>query len=85
MRSSQVLHHIQPLPRMQPAWARLPDCARFTSNTCAGVALAGAHLAWQLGRVDLNNPGQCMATFASNTWTGAIIFGGCVAGRLLGA
>jgi 4-hydroxybenzoate polyprenyltransferase len=42
----------------------------------ASVAMAGAHLAWQVGSVDIHNPADCGRKFASNKWYGAIIFAG---------
>ena len=50
----------------------------------AGVAGAGAHLAWQLRTVDLRSRADCQAKFESNAWVGALLFGGILADRLLG-
>lgn len=47
-----------------------------------GVATGAAHLAWQLKSVDLNNGPDCQAKFVSNTWYGALIFGGIMADKL---
>ena len=49
----------------------------------AGLAAASGHLAWQLATVDLDSRPDCWAKFASNTWTGALLFVGIVADRLL--
>lgn len=50
----------------------------------AGVAACAAHLAWQVGAVDLDNPADCQAKFVSNAWYGAALFAGILADRLLG-
>lgn len=49
----------------------------------AGLAAASMHLAWQVGTVDLDNAGDCMAKFKSNVWYGAAVGAGIVADRLL--
>ncbi len=48
------------------------------------IALAGvaAQLAWQIRTVDLDSPGDCLAKFKSNRWTGWLLLAGIVAGRL---
>ena len=48
-----------------------------------GLAAAAAQLAWQAGKVDIDNPDDCLAKFTSNNWLGAIIFAAIVAGRLV--
>jgi len=48
-----------------------------------GVAAAAAHLAWQVGTVDLDDPDDCMAKFKSNVWYGAAVCAGIAADRLL--
>ncbi|KAG0371880.1 Para-hydroxybenzoate--polyprenyltransferase, mitochondrial precursor (PHB:polyprenyltransferase) [Mortierella sp. AD032] len=40
------------------------------------VGGAATHLAWQLRSVDYENPGNCWSKFASNKWTGALVFSG---------
>ncbi|KAJ2161477.1 Para-hydroxybenzoate--polyprenyltransferase, mitochondrial precursor (PHB:polyprenyltransferase) [Coemansia sp. RSA 552] len=42
-----------------------------------------AHLAWQLWRVNINNPASCWSTFKSYTWFGAIVFGAVLADGLV--
>lgn len=49
----------------------------------AGVAAVAAHLAWQVATVDLDSRADCHAKFVSNKWTGALLFGGIVADKLL--
>ena len=48
----------------------------------AGVAMAGAHLAWQVAAVDLDSQSDCLAKFGSNKWYGALLFGGAVLDKL---
>ncbi|MFN4088579.1 MAG: 4-hydroxybenzoate octaprenyltransferase [Alphaproteobacteria bacterium] len=51
-----------------------------------GVAGAAAHLAWQVGRVDIDRPADCLAKFRSNRWIGWILLGGiATAGLAAGA
>ncbi|KAI3940178.1 hypothetical protein MKW92_019675 [Papaver armeniacum] len=44
---------------------------------------ASAQLAWQIRTADLSNPADCSNKFLSNTWYGAILFGGFLFGRLV--
>jgi len=46
----------------------------------AGLALAALQLAWQAGRVNIDDPADCLAKFHSNTWFGWIIFAAAVLG-----
>ena len=39
-----------------------------------GLAVAALHLAWQAGRVDIDDPADCLVKFRSNTWFGWLIF-----------
>ncbi|PSC75871.1 4-hydroxybenzoate polyprenyl transferase [Micractinium conductrix] len=48
----------------------------------AGLAGAASHLAWQISTVDLDDPQDCAAKFASNTWYGALLFAGILADRV---
>ncbi|MEX2009858.1 MAG: 4-hydroxybenzoate octaprenyltransferase, partial [Dongiaceae bacterium] len=48
----------------------------------AAVALVGAHLAWQIGAVDLDDPADCLAKFRANRWIGWLLLAGILAGRL---
>ncbi|KAG0214196.1 Para-hydroxybenzoate--polyprenyltransferase, mitochondrial precursor (PHB:polyprenyltransferase), partial [Mortierella sp. GBA43] len=47
------------------------------------VAGAAAHLSWQLRTVDYNSPVDCWTKFASNKWTGALVFSGIAGDYLL--
>jgi 4-hydroxybenzoate polyprenyltransferase len=49
----------------------------------AGVALAGAHLVWQIVRLDIDDEARCLKLFRSNRDFGLIVFAAMVAGRLL--
>lgn len=51
----------------------------------AGLALAGAHLAWQIVRVDIDRPADCLATFKSNRDFGLIVLAAIVAAKILPA
>ena len=48
-----------------------------------GCGAAAGHYAWQLYTVDLDSREDCMATFVSNKWFGAIVFSGIVMDKLL--
>lgn len=48
----------------------------------AFLAAASGHLAWQIFTVDLSSRADCNQKFISNTWFGAIVFSGILAGRL---
>ncbi len=48
-----------------------------------GAAAAGAHMAWQVGTVDLDDADDCMAKFKSNFWYGALVCAGIVTDRVL--
>jgi 4-hydroxybenzoate polyprenyltransferase len=47
------------------------------------VAGAAAHLGWQLRTVDYSSPTDCWSKFASNKWTGALVFSGVAGDYLL--
>jgi len=40
----------------------------------AVFVLAACHFAWQIRRLDIHNPGRCMALFRSNIYAGLILF-----------
>ena len=44
-----------------------------------GLALMAAHLAWQVVRLDTEDPDVCLMLFRANRWTGWIFFAGLVA------
>lgn len=45
----------------------------------ASCAAAGAHLAWQISTVNLDDRRQCMSMFNSNKYVGAIVAAGVAA------
>ena len=49
-------------------WAALsPAAGELTASLCgAGTVLFGAHLAWQLRRLDINDPDICLMLFRAN-------------------
>jgi len=44
-----------------------------------GLAAFAAHLAWQIARLDIRNPGLCLAVFKSDRDAGLILFAGMLA------
>ena len=48
------------------------------------VAGAGAHLAWQIVTLDIDDDARCLRLFRSNRDFGLIVFAAMVAGRMLG-
>lgn len=51
----------------------------------AGVALAAAHLGWQVMRLDIGDSARCLALFRSNRDFGTIVFAAIVAGNAAAA
>ena len=49
-----------------------------------GVGLAAAHMAWQIGTVNIDDPADCHRKFVSNQWLGAAVFASIVAARAMG-
>lgn len=47
----------------------------------AGLALAATHFAWQLTRLDIDNPANCLRIFRSNVQFGWIMFGAVITGQ----
>ncbi len=48
----------------------------------AGLALAAAHMGWQIARVDIDRPEMCLLVFKSNREFGAILFIALLGGLL---
>ena len=46
----------------------------------AGLAAAALQLAWQAGKVNIDDPADCLVKFRSNTWFGWLVFGGALLG-----
>ncbi|MXN66137.1 4-hydroxybenzoate octaprenyltransferase [Stappia sp. GBMRC 2046] len=51
----------------------------------AGIALGAIHLFWQIIRLEIDDPDQCLKLFRSNTRYGWIVFAGYVADALISA
>ena len=49
-----------------------------------GLAGAGAQLAWQAAKVDIDDAADCLAKFGSNAWLGWIVVAAIVAGQITG-
>jgi 4-hydroxybenzoate polyprenyltransferase len=49
----------------------------------AGVGGFGAHLAWQLRRLDIDDPGACLRLFRSNRDAGLIVAAGLLVGAIV--
>jgi 4-hydroxybenzoate polyprenyltransferase len=47
-----------------------------------GVVAAALHAAWQLSRLDIDNPESCLKIFRSNRDFGLIIFAGAMVSSL---
>jgi 4-hydroxybenzoate polyprenyltransferase len=48
----------------------------------AGLALAAAHFVWQILRLDIDDPANCLRLFKSNIRFGWIVFAAIIAGQL---
>jgi 4-hydroxybenzoate polyprenyltransferase len=49
-----------------------------------GLSAFAAHLAWQIGRLDIDDPARCLALFKSNRDAGLILFAALVLDAALG-
>ena len=49
----------------------------------AGLALTGLHFIWQAGRVDIDDPADCLAKFRSNRIVGWLLLAGIIGGHLI--
>lgn len=48
-----------------------------------GLAAFGAHLAWQIARIEIKDPRLCLRLFKSNREAGLLLFAGLLAGALV--
>lgn len=48
-----------------------------------GLCLIGVHFAWQVYRLDIDDPAQCLRTFKSNAGLGVLVFISILAGQTL--
>ncbi len=46
------------------------------------LLIAGGHLAWQVARVDIGNPGDCLMRFKSNRTFGFVVLAAIIAGHI---
>ncbi|NRG19821.1 4-hydroxybenzoate octaprenyltransferase [Rhizobiales bacterium] len=51
----------------------------------AGIAAGAIHLLWQIARLDINDPDQCLKLFRSNTRYGWIVFAGFLVEAMISA
>ncbi len=49
----------------------------------AGLALTGLQFIWQAGRVDIDDPADCLAKFRSNRIVGWLLLAGIIGGHLI--
>ena len=62
---------------------RAIDLSTLGAAAHVGPALGAAHLAWQIWRLDIDDPGGCLRLFKSNRDFGLMVFCGMIAGRYL--
>ena len=63
-------------------WAASGHAAGLGVLFWAGLALAALQLAWQAARVDIDEPGDCLAKFRSNRVVGWLMLAAIVAGHV---
>jgi len=49
----------------------------------AGLVAFALHLAWQIGRLNINDPALCLRVFKSNRDAGLLLFAGLLADAVL--
>ncbi len=59
---------------------RLRNGRRCRPLAYVGLAAAAVHMAYQISRLDIDDPDQCLKLFQSNKVLGWLIFGGLLAG-----
>ena len=62
-------------------WGAAGRTARLGLLFWPGLALAALQLAWQAGRVDTDDPADCLAKFRSNRLVGWLLLAGIVGGH----
>lgn len=60
-------------------WAAAFWLAGAGALAFAGLAVAAAHMVWQVATLDIDDPGSCLARFRSNRDLGFIVLAGIVA------
>ena len=63
-------------------WGAAGASAGLAPPFWLGLAAASLQLGWQAMRVDVDNPGDCLAKFRSNRLVGWLMLGGIVAGHV---
>ena len=48
-----------------------------------GLAAFAAHLVWQIGRLEIGDPAQCLRIFKSNRDAGLLLFAGLLADAVM--
>jgi 4-hydroxybenzoate polyprenyltransferase len=64
-------------------WAATALAAGLSWPIWPALIFAALHLAWQAATVRIDEPGDCLAKFRANRWTGWLILLGIVASRAL--
>ena len=62
--------------------ARRPESAMFPWMKSSSAIAGAAQLLWQVARVELDDPADCLAKFKSNRLFGWILLAGIVAGQV---
>jgi 4-hydroxybenzoate polyprenyltransferase len=63
-------------------WGAAGATAGLAIPFWVGLAPAAAQFAWQAARIDIDDPGDCLAKFRSNRVVGWVLLAGIVSGRL---
>ncbi len=65
------------------AWLTAGQMVELGTGFYAGMVAVGAHLAWQIYRLDINNGANCLTVFKSNRDLGLIVFVAILAGMII--
>lgn len=65
------------------AWAFGMIWAGTSLSGIGGLILVSAHLGWQIARLKINDPANCLAVFKSNRDLGLLLFAVIMAGNML--
>jgi 4-hydroxybenzoate polyprenyltransferase len=63
-------------------WGVAGGAERLALPFWIGLGLAAAQLSWQVCRVEIDDPADCLAKFRSNRLVGWLLFAGIVGGKL---
>jgi 4-hydroxybenzoate polyprenyltransferase len=64
-------------------WGMAGHDAGLAAPFWVGLALAALQLGWQAARVDIDDPGDCLAKFRSNRLVGWLVLAGIIGGHLI--